>query len=356
MNVFAWSRSLLGVGVLGAFCASCTLLVGSFEGPGGTGGKGSAASSGSGGRGSGGSGSGAGGSGATASSASGGGTGGASASAASSSSGAPMCTTDADCAAENTTCMPTTCLKGTCAGNAAASGLTCTESGGKLCDGNGACVACLSSSDCPPTGTSCVSATCSSAGACGTQNAADHASCSDAGGKLCLAGACVVCLTSADCSTGNVCQNHACIGECSDGQQDGTETDVDCGGGSCPTCTAGQKCTQSNDCVSTAACENDVCTTCGSNYDQPCGSCNGVYGCTGTCSIPTPGNFGDACGSCGGTIECDGVTCSVKTPTNLGASCTGVHCTCGGAASGTIGCSGKCVIDTPCSCCGSLPC
>ncbi len=357
MKIIDVTRWVLGLCALGAVSASCTALVGGFDGPGGTGV--TAGTTGTGGR----TGTGA----ATSSSASGPGAGGAggmtttsaggaggTTSAASSSSGAPMCTGDGDCASQSTTCLPSTCVKMECEQNPAARGLACTGAGGKSCDGNGACVACLSSSDCPPTGTSCVSATCAG-NACGTQNAADHSPCSDAGGKLCLAGACVVCLTTADCSSGNVCQNHLCIGQCSDGLQDGTETDRDCGGGSCPPCAAGSKCTQNNDCVSTAACSSGVCATCVSNINQACGSCNGVVECDGTCSIATPPNFGASCGSCGGVVICGG-GCSVATPPNLGAQCTGLHCTCGGNATGEIGCAGKCVIDNPCQCCGSLPC
>ena len=230
--------------------------------------------------------------------------GGSTSSSSSSSSGGVKCSNDADCASQNTTCMSFTCFDGACMGMPAATGLACTEDGGKLCNSAGFCVACLSSSNCPPTGTSCVSATCSSTGACGTQNEPDHSTCSDSGGKVCLAGACVACITTADCSTGNDCTTkNVCVGQCSDGVQDGNETDVDCGGGSCPPCVTGKKCVQSTDCIAADACETGVCTACVSNYNQPCGSCNGVYDCTGTCTIATPLNYGDACGSCGGKIR-----------------------------------------------------
>jgi hypothetical protein len=38
--------------------------------------------------------------------------------------------------------------------------------------------------------------------------------------------------------------------QCADHRQDGAETDVDCGGGACPACAAGQKCAINADCVS----------------------------------------------------------------------------------------------------------
>jgi hypothetical protein len=45
---------------------------------------------------------------------------------------------------------------------------------------------------------------------------------------------------------------------CADSKQDGTETDVDCGGNSCPGCATGLKCGQDSDCVS-AYCNDGKC-------------------------------------------------------------------------------------------------
>src|SRR5690242_17769837 len=38
-------------------------------------------------------------------------------------------------------------------------------------------------------------------------------------------------------------------GPCMNGVKDGSETDVDCGGGTCPTCIDGKKCNQDPDCT-----------------------------------------------------------------------------------------------------------
>jgi hypothetical protein len=57
-----------------------------------------------------------------------------------------------------------------------------------------------------------------------------------------------------DCTT-NTCVNHLChVPLCIDGEKDGNETDVDCGGGSCPPCGLGQNCQLEYDCT-THACD-----------------------------------------------------------------------------------------------------
>jgi hypothetical protein len=242
-------------------------------------------------------------------------------------------------------------------GNPSVMGLGCTEDGGKYCNGNGQCVVCLDASQCPQPTSGCVKATCTN-GACGMQNLMDGTACTDSGGKVCSSGTCVACIQNSDCSTGNVCQGNKCIGQCSDGMKDGTETDIDCGGGSCPACPTGDTCVANSDCVSTDACTGGKCTACGSNYNQPCGSCGGVFDCTGACTVMTPSNYGQSCGSCGGTVTCTG-GCSIATPPNLGDACTSTFkCPCGGGSTpGTIDCSGKCVPDAICcTCCGKLPC
>ena len=46
-----------------------------------------------------------------------------------------------------------------------------------------------------------------------------------------------------DCASGTCGANNTCVAtQCMDGEQDGAETDKDCGGGTCPTCVLGQKC------------------------------------------------------------------------------------------------------------------
>jgi hypothetical protein len=53
---------------------------------------------------------------------------------------------------------------------------------------------------------------------------------------------------------------------CSDGIKNGAESDVDCGGGTCPRCQGGQICTSRNDCH-TALCTGGTCQSCAAASD-----------------------------------------------------------------------------------------
>src|SRR5215218_9302717 len=53
---------------------------------------------------------------------------------------------------------------------------------------------------------------------------------------------------------------------CQDGVQSGSETGVDCGGGTCPRCGAGQGCNSRNDCA-TGLCVTSVCQQCANAAD-----------------------------------------------------------------------------------------
>lgn len=97
---------------------------------------------------------------------------------------------------------------------------------------------------------------------------------------------------------------------CTDRVKNGNETDVDCGGGTCPTCAAGLKCSMTSDCE-TAGCDNGTCRlpTCsdgkrdGFESDVDCGaSC-------GTCTTGKKCANGDDCAS----GHCTGSTGSTGT-------------------------------------------
>ena len=71
------------------------------------------------------------------------------------------------------------------------------------------------------------------------------------------------CLELADCAS-LLCEVDAgeCIAEhCTDGMQNESETDVDCGGTDCAPCDDGQGCTTSTDCISNACGSDDTCAT-----------------------------------------------------------------------------------------------
>ncbi|HTA90072.1 MAG TPA: hypothetical protein VK745_10865 [Polyangiaceae bacterium] len=204
------------------------------------------------------------------------------------------------------------CLQGTCNGvgvpgtEATAAGAPCdTPPGAVMCDGAGTCVQCLLTQDCP-SGLSCaathqcVNAPCTDldcGGVCPpcangkkclqdqdcNSNACDGVSliciadqCSDhrldgnepdldCGGDNCRA-RCALgqnCFADSDCASG-ACDgvSQRCVsGQCTDHRQDGKETDLDCGGGTCPTCAFDKHCLVNADCAS-GHCSNGFPTVC----------------------------------------------------------------------------------------------
>lgn len=85
------------------------------------------------------------------------------------------------------------------------------------------------------------------------------------------------------------CEDAACAAEpqcapapatCTDGQKNGAETDVDCGGGSCPACGLGQACEQKRDCGANRMCDAKLCRaalSCADLLAEYPGAADGVY-------------------------------------------------------------------------------
>lgn len=75
----------------------------------------------------------------------------------------------------------------------------------------------------------------------------------DCGGSACR-GLGRVCQTGQQCEANSDCESNSCGGglcsDCSNNVQDGDETAVDCGGGTCGLCDAGQTCSDNSDCLS----------------------------------------------------------------------------------------------------------
>lgn len=105
---------------------------------------------------------------------------------------------------------------------------------------------------------------------------------------------------------------------CKDGVKNQNETDVDCGGGSCPRCAVGKKCATRNDCAS-ALCVGGVCKSCDNAAE--CGVDAGGTDCACRTSRNVPGlkycsnvnggtlNPGNSCNLCNanqGCSEADG--------------------------------------------------
>ena len=120
------------------------------------------------------------------------------------------------------------------------------------------------------------------------------------------------CLVDADC-TSSACDADSllCVAsQCTDHQQDGNETDVDCGGGTCPPCADTERCVVATDCQS-GSCNGGVCTACSS--DANCG------GATPACDTTT-----GVCEQCSATnnTECSGSTAVCDTTIDTCVQCT----------------------------------
>jgi hypothetical protein len=177
--------------------------------------------------------------------------------------------------------------------------------------------------DCPAPG-ACSEAICSG-GFCGTKPLASRTPCTSGGGHVCDgAGACIACVVDGDCpGAPNVaCSSSTCVAAtCADKKKDGTETDVDCGG-SCAKCGLGKACVGASDCASNkcvgAKC---VCAT-----DAQCGT--GKY-CDATSACKVQLTQGKACtrpGECTTGFCVDGFCCNTA--------CTGTCQACSGALRG----------------------
>jgi hypothetical protein len=199
------------------------------------------------------------------------------------------------------TCTPTP----TDASNCGACGNVCQ--GGKICVG-GACTCPSGQTDCAGT---CVDKL-SDVNNCG---ACSHVC--PAGNNLtatCVQGVCGSCTPCADGCTGldtdpnncgacgNVCRSGACVSgacvvpaSCTNQIQDGTESDVDCGG-TCAACADGKRCQTGSDCA------GRVCTN-----DGFCCDFADYTVCAGICvaAFKDPSN----CGTCGNVCP-QGTTCS----------------------------------------------
>jgi len=175
------------------------------------------------------------------------------------SGGMGECVAPEDCPGVDTTCHYRTCDGAVCDAADADLGTVCAEDGGAVCDGQGACIECNDVNDCAPT-------------------------------WLCQAGDCVP-------------------PQCSNGQQDGTESDIDCGGMECAPCPNTLKCNAYADCFSNF-CDALVCSPCINDGD--CAAAGDSYCAGGSC---TPKKvLGDSCGAgnqclSGNCPSDDGVCC-----------------------------------------------
>jgi len=114
---------------------------------------------------------------------------------------------------------------------------------------------------------------------------------------------------------------------CSNMLKDGSETDIDCGGPTCPHCASGKACVASSDCT-TASCVGGVCSGCNTNADCPGGTCDPILRqCVGGCAAPklicagacvdvtsNPANCGGCGVTCPAGLSCTNGMCSTVCP------------------------------------------
>lgn len=212
-------------------------------------------------------------------------------------------------------CSADLCVSGAPVNPPAPAATECTSPGApgaRYCDGNGACVECLTAGDC--LSNVCIDNRCV-APACGDGVMNGEETDVDCGGPACVpcAGG-MACLAGSDCQDG-VCHDGRCRApSCIDGMANGAETDVDCGGPACPPCATGKGCAADGDCLG-GRCSGTTCLpSCtdtvqnGSETDVDCGgpACVGcatgmrcaagsdclsrVCGPAGTCAAPSCGD------------------------------------------------------------------
>lgn len=177
-------RSGLATALFGGFAVTMVACPGPapHTGPDGSGGEGSSASS----------------------TSSGSGGEGSSVSSTSSSSGGVSCMTPGDCPALPNDCKTPTCEDNTCSFAPVAAKTPCKDGGGKLCDGAGHCVACITAAEC----SSVSPKPCNDAGVHTAPSVCNSGVCElgktedcEAAGLICTQAGCVHCVTNKDCGS-----------------------------------------------------------------------------------------------------------------------------------------------------------
>jgi hypothetical protein len=195
------------------------------------------------------------------------------------------------------------CAKGTPVPNVRAS--ACHVS---ICDGLGHVVEHVDQRAVPPSKSDCTFALCDAEGAAHELPRAAGSMCQSNGGRLCDgAGSCVGCLTSRDCKDGQLCLDHDCSDPpCGDKKLDGDETDVDCGG-SCAPCDDALRCKIDQDCASDACEPKRLVCLPSSCIDEKQDNDETDIDCGGSCIPCSPGGYADGFETdvdCGGVNNC----------------------------------------------------
>jgi hypothetical protein len=287
---------------------------------------------------------------------------------------------------------------------------TDVDCGGPYCDGCAEGEQCNADTDCEEevcTNGVCAARTCSDGVQNGYELGVDCGGSYMQNGSGCTA-TCPLgndCYRDIDCTSGWCEKGAGLLGQCAealctDGVQNGTESDVDCGGTSCNGCAIGETCTADSDCAdqycdaNTDTCATPTCTDGienGEESDVDCGgsSCNGCAdgkACTAdsdctnqycdattdTCATPTCTDGvkngdesdvdcgGSSCNACRGGKTCNADSDCITDTCNSGV-CSGATCSdgiknqdetgvdCGGSFCGACGLGEACTTDGDCT-------
>jgi hypothetical protein len=257
------------------------------------------------------------------------------------------CLGDTDCASGACDGIALTCVASQCVDNRQDGNETDVD-----CGGNDTCnrcplgKKCLVDLDCV-TGDGCLTGGNTCVNTCADGHVDGNETDVDCGGN----DTCNRCNVTQNCVVDNDCASNACDAltntcvpsQCADHRRDGNETDVDCGGGTCPACLAGDMCTQSSDCTSNS-CLGGTCL-CQTDSDCATNACDVI---TNTCVANLcadqhkDGNETD--------VDCGGGTC----PTcPVGDSCTvSSDCASNNCFSGTCLCQSD--ADCPSNACDAI--
>ncbi|HQY65133.1 MAG TPA: hypothetical protein PK141_27260 [Polyangiaceae bacterium] len=158
------------------------------------------------------------------------------------------CTKPADCPSSVCVLATGVCAPAACGDLTKNQDETDIDCGGAVCPACGSFRKCVLASDCQSgvcTGSVCQPPSCTD----GVTNGAET-------GTDCGGGLCAKCADGQPCGDAADCQSDVCVAgvcakdTCSDGAKNGTDTDVDCGGAACPRCEVGLMCLTDADCVS----------------------------------------------------------------------------------------------------------
>ena len=160
------------------------------------------------------------------------------------------------------------------------------------------------------------------------------------------------CAIAADCASGvcNLTTGRCVADDCADGARDDAESDIDCGGGTCPGCGTGQSCTTPGDCKNflcnqtSHQCVSDPCFDGVKDQSETDVDCGGL--CTQHCKN------GQACNGAGDCVTgaaCAGGKCQIAHCVNGTLDSGETDVDCGGAECGACAVGKRCSVGSDCA-------